>query len=106
MPCLPSAGEPSNPARPYLPGKVRYRHISQGTGKKFYWPITLTKFCQRLSCSLPTETLSLCQPTPERHTPENPMPNQVADEILESYCTDSRVHALINDPTTEGIDEG
>ena len=21
-------------------------------------------------------------------------------------CTDSRVHALINDPTTEGIDEG
>ena len=29
-----------------------------------------------------------------------------ADEILESYCADSRVHALINDPTTEGIDEG
>jgi hypothetical protein len=34
------------------------------------------------------------------------MPNQVADAILESYCTDSRVHALINNPTTEGIDEG
>ena len=30
----------------------------------------------------------------------------IADEILESYCTDSRVHALINNPITEGIDEG
>ena len=27
------------------------------------------------------------------------MHNPVADEILESYCTDSRVHALINNPT-------
>lgn len=27
-------------------------------------------------------------------------------EILHSYCPDSRVHALINNPTTEGIDEG
>ena len=27
------------------------------------------------------------------------MTNPIADEILESYCTDSRVHALINDPT-------
>jgi hypothetical protein len=34
------------------------------------------------------------------------MTSPSADEILESYCTDSRVHALINDPTTEGIDEG
>ena len=34
------------------------------------------------------------------------MPNDVTDEILESYCTDSRVHALINNPITEGIDEG
>ena len=34
------------------------------------------------------------------------MANPIADEILESYCTDSRVHALINDPITEGIDEG
>jgi hypothetical protein len=34
------------------------------------------------------------------------MHNPVADEILESYCTDSRVHALINNPVTEGIDEG
>ncbi len=28
------------------------------------------------------------------------------EEILESYCPDSRVHAIINNPTTEGIDEG
>lgn len=34
------------------------------------------------------------------------MNSPVADEILESYCTDSRVHALIDNPTTEGIDEG
>ena len=34
------------------------------------------------------------------------MTNEVTDEILESYCTDSRVHALIDNPTTEGIDEG
>jgi hypothetical protein len=34
------------------------------------------------------------------------MANAVTDEILESYCTDSRVHALIHNPTTEGIDEG
>jgi hypothetical protein len=34
------------------------------------------------------------------------MNHPVADEILESYCTDSRVHALINNPVTEGIDEG
>ena len=31
---------------------------------------------------------------------------QVADEILESVCIDSRVHTLVNDPTTEGVDEG
>jgi hypothetical protein len=37
---------------------------------------------------------------------ENRMANEVADEILESYCTDSRVHELINNPVTEGIDEG
>ncbi len=30
----------------------------------------------------------------------------MTDEILESYCLDSRVHALINNPITEGIDEG
>jgi hypothetical protein len=30
----------------------------------------------------------------------------VADEILESECSDSRVHTIINDPTTEGVDEG
>ena len=34
------------------------------------------------------------------------MADTIADGILESYCTDSRVHALINDPTTEGIDKG
>ena len=34
------------------------------------------------------------------------MTNPIADEILESYCTDSRVHALIDNPITEGIDEG
>jgi len=38
--------------------------------------------------------------------PETTMASQVTDEILESYCTDSRVHALINNPVTEGIDEG
>lgn len=27
-------------------------------------------------------------------------------EVLCSYCLDSRVHAMINNPTTEGIDEG
>lgn len=27
-------------------------------------------------------------------------------EILESYCTDSRVHAIIHNPCSEGIDEG
>lgn len=27
-------------------------------------------------------------------------------EILESYVLDSRVHALIHNPSTEGIDEG
>lgn len=27
-------------------------------------------------------------------------------EVLESYCLDSRVHAIINNPTEEGIDEG
>jgi hypothetical protein len=27
-------------------------------------------------------------------------------EVLESYCPGSRVHALIHNPTTEGIDEG
>ena len=27
-------------------------------------------------------------------------------EILESYCPGSRVHAIIHNPTTEGIDEG
>ncbi len=34
------------------------------------------------------------------------MNHPVTDEILESYCTDSRVHALIDNPVTEGIDEG
>ncbi len=27
-------------------------------------------------------------------------------EILNSYCPGSLVHALINNPVTEGIDEG
>ncbi len=27
-------------------------------------------------------------------------------EVLCSYCLDSRVHAIINNPPTEGIDEG
>lgn len=27
-------------------------------------------------------------------------------EILDSYCPGSRVHALIHNPSTEGIDEG
>jgi hypothetical protein len=27
-------------------------------------------------------------------------------EVLESYCPGSRVHAIINNPSTEGIDEG
>ena len=31
---------------------------------------------------------------------------QIAAEILESQCSDSRVHELVNDPTTEGVDEG
>jgi hypothetical protein len=31
---------------------------------------------------------------------------QIAVEILESECSDSRVHELVNDPTTEGVDEG
>ena len=31
---------------------------------------------------------------------------QIGDEILESECKDSRVHELVNDPTTEGVDEG
>jgi hypothetical protein len=34
------------------------------------------------------------------------MATQIADEVLDSYCLDSRVHALINNPVTEGIDEG
>jgi hypothetical protein len=34
------------------------------------------------------------------------MASPIADEILESYCADSRVHTLINNPITEGIDEG
>lgn len=34
------------------------------------------------------------------------MTSPIAEEIFDSYCTDSRVHALINNPTTEGIDEG
>jgi hypothetical protein len=28
------------------------------------------------------------------------------NEILESVCVGSRVHIIINNPTTEGIDEG
>jgi hypothetical protein len=28
------------------------------------------------------------------------------NDILESYVPGSRVHALIHNPTTEGIDEG
>ncbi len=27
-------------------------------------------------------------------------------EVLESQCADSRVHAMIHNPGTEGIDEG
>jgi hypothetical protein len=27
-------------------------------------------------------------------------------EFTDSYCPDSRVHAIIDNPTTEGIDEG
>jgi hypothetical protein len=34
----------------------------------------------------------------------HPMTDEV--EILESYCPGSRVHALINNPVDEGIDEG
>ena len=34
------------------------------------------------------------------------MSHEAQVEVLESYCTDSRVHAIINNPTTEGIDEG
>ena len=32
--------------------------------------------------------------------------NDVAIELLESYQPDSRVHALIHNPCSEGIDEG
>jgi hypothetical protein len=34
------------------------------------------------------------------------MASPAEDDILDSYCTDSRVHAIINNPITEGIDEG
>ena len=34
------------------------------------------------------------------------MATQIDDTVLDSYCLDSRVHALINNPITEGIDEG
>ncbi len=35
------------------------------------------------------------------------MANEHSDQdILESYCLDSRVHAIINNPHAEGIDEG
>ncbi len=34
------------------------------------------------------------------------MTSQTSVEILESYCVGSRVHALIHNPTAEGIDEG
>ncbi|CRI67332.1 hypothetical protein THIOKS1550024 [Thiocapsa sp. KS1] len=27
-------------------------------------------------------------------------------EVLESFCLDSRVHAIIHNPQAEGIDEG
>ena len=36
----------------------------------------------------------------------NPTEITRVTEVLESYCPDSRVHALINNPTEEGIDEG
>jgi len=40
--------------------------------------------------------------------PVNHQENTMNDpiDILESYCPDSRVHAMINNPETEGIDEG
>ena len=31
---------------------------------------------------------------------------EVAIEILDSYQPDSRVHSMIHNPCTEGIDEG
>ena len=34
------------------------------------------------------------------------MSNETHVEVLESFCLGSRVHAIINNPTTEGIDEG
>ena len=34
------------------------------------------------------------------------MSNEMQTEVLESYCLDSRVHAIIDNPVTEGIDEG
>mgnify|MGYP001381087699 CR=1 FL=1 len=54
----------------------------------------------------PSELLGLFRFTPQPSYLESAMANQVADEILESYCTDSRVHAMIHNPVTEGIDEG
>ena len=86
--------------------QVRCLHISQGTREEILLAHHLDKVGSApILCLTKQNAQSL--PTPlERHIPESPMANPIADEILESYCTDSRVHALINDPTTEGIDEG
>lgn len=37
---------------------------------------------------------------------ESKMTHDNSVETLESYCPNSRVHALIHNPTAEGIDEG
>jgi hypothetical protein len=34
------------------------------------------------------------------------MSNEAPIEVLESHCLGSRVHAIIDNPITEGIDEG
>lgn len=34
------------------------------------------------------------------------MSTEIHIEVLESYCPGSRVHAIIDNPSTEGIDEG
>lgn len=34
------------------------------------------------------------------------MQTDITIEVLESYCSDSRVHAIVHNPVTEGIDEG
>lgn len=63
------------------------------------------------SGQVPTPVLSGNRPghaEKSGRAPVNHQENTMNDQIdtLESYCPDSRVHAMINNPETEGIDEG